>query len=312
MKKHDYNYYYLKLLKKLRFLKKAKLYNLPKIKGFLFEWYSSLANRNFDRIKPQALQQATSDVIVSLTSYGERVNSVWMTLMTIFRQSILPLKVVLYLDYLHFSSDNIPETLVELSKKYPLEIRFCEDLGPHTKYFHAFLDYPNSDIVVCDDDVFYPSDWLETLLDLRKQYPNCICCNLAHRITFNAEKEINKYSSWVHFIEENGPSLFLCALGTGGVLYPRNCLYKDIFDKSFIKDNCLKNDDLWLKTMSILRETRTVKSSKYKYPFLEIKGSSKTALSNINNGQNRNDEILKAILSKYSDDLITNLRKADD
>lgn len=309
MSKHDYDFFYKKFIKSLRILKKLKLYNVPHVKGLLFSFYSSKANKDVEKNKIIYAQNDISDVVVSLTSYGERVEKVWMTISTLLEQTILPKKIVLYLGNTNQNSIDLPEKLKMYVADEKLEIRFRNDLGPHTKYFYAIQEFPENDIVICDDDVFYPKDWLETLILMRNENPNCICCNLAHEITLNDEHNINDYSKWNYLTNKTGPLFSLCALGTGGVLYPKKCLNEVFLNQDLISKLCLKNDDLWLKVASILSGIKTVKSTNYPYPFLEIKGSSRTALSNVNNGLNRNDVILADILKLHGKEVIEVIEK---
>lgn len=72
-------------------------------------------------------------VIVTLTSYPPRMNTIWMTLRSIFSQSRLPDKVVLYLaksDFPNREAD-LPDSLKEMLWN-DFEIRWVdEDLKPH-------------------------------------------------------------------------------------------------------------------------------------------------------------------------------------
>lgn len=71
-------------------------------------------------------------VIVTLTSYPPRMNTIWMTLRSIFSQSRLPDKVVLYLaksDFPNREAD-LPDSLKEMLWN-DFEIRWVdEDLKP--------------------------------------------------------------------------------------------------------------------------------------------------------------------------------------
>lgn len=52
------------------------------------------------------------------------------------------------------------------------------------------------------------------------------------------------------------PSYMLFATGIGGVLYPPNSLYKCALDIERVKNECLRADDVWLKVMEMLAETK--------------------------------------------------------
>lgn len=132
------------------------------------------------------------EIVVSFTSFPERIGTAWVAAFTLLNQSIKPVHTILWLADSQFpGGKNIPESLLRL-KKYGLEIRFCEDIKSHKKYYHSMKEYPNAVVVIADDDVFYPSNWLEKLIDKYRKYPNCVCCYWAHKITLE-NGIINKY-----------------------------------------------------------------------------------------------------------------------
>ncbi len=304
---YSHDKYYRCLQSVLKILRKMNLYNVKGIKGALYRFFSKIANFRYKPLskeKMKELKNGTNHLIISLTTYGSRTNRVHMTLDSLFLQTVKPEKVILWL-----SEDEYTGKLDELSKEIVervenikwFEVRFCEDLKPHKKYFETMRAYPDATVVTVDDDVFYPSDWLEELVNLSDNNPGCICCTTAHYMTTDSLGNIKSYSDWIHSTDEIGPSLFLCPIGVGGVLYPPHCLYEDVFDKDFIVENCLKADDLWLKIMSLLKNTMVVRGSRYSYTFLSVQGSEKDGLSLVNVLQNKNDEQLNCIMRKYGD-----------
>src|ERR1019366_9435926 len=102
----------------------------------------------------------TANVAVSLTSYGDRLETVHLTIESIARGRFRPKQLILWLaqdDY----QGCLPPAVQRLRQR-GLEVRSCEDVGPHTKYYPYVLsqttyEYP---LVTADDDLFYPSTWL--------------------------------------------------------------------------------------------------------------------------------------------------------
>ena len=95
-------------------------------------------------------------LIVSLTSFPARIELVWMTIASLMNQTMKPKKIILWLSEEQFQTEeSIPQTLLALRKR-GLEIRFCEDIKPHKKYFHTMQEYPDDIVVTVDDDIFYP------------------------------------------------------------------------------------------------------------------------------------------------------------
>ena len=71
--------------------------------------------------------------VVSLTSYGKRIDTVYVTIESIARGSLLPSELILWLDD-EERSRSLPITLERL-KERGLSVRICEDYGPHKKYY---------------------------------------------------------------------------------------------------------------------------------------------------------------------------------
>lgn len=292
----------LKLLNFLGFLRVSKL---PYVKGVIYAYFSRKVNNIYNKgcsIKISDTIDLTYS-IVSLTTYGERTNKVHITLDSIFSQTIRPYKVMLWLSKEEYSKETIPFELKKRLVDYPFfEIGFCDDLKPHKKYYEAMLQNPNNNIITADDDVFYPSNWLETLLKHHRLYPKFIICNNAHKMTIH-HGTIGEYGSWKFLTQEIGPSLLLCPIGVGGVLYPPGSLNQDVFKKEVIVGACLNADDLWLKIMGLLNGTKVVNTCKYSYTFLSINGAKSTALSISNVIDGGNDIQLRNILNIYKNQL---------
>ncbi len=105
------------------------------------------------------------NVIISLTSYPARIDTLHLTVMTLLNQTVKPRSVMLWLANEQFPKreDELPEKLLAL-KKYGLEIRFCEDLRPHKKYYYTMKENPECYVITVDDDVFYPENLVEELM----------------------------------------------------------------------------------------------------------------------------------------------------
>lgn len=286
-------------------LTKCHLDSIIGIKGFLYYAISSIANKVYLYSNKSIKVSGNIDyeVIVSMTSYGERANKVYIAIDSLLSQSVRPYKIILWLSEDEFNNQTLPNELKERMQKFDyFEVGYCEDLKPHKKYYESMIQYANKCIVTADDDVFYPIDWLETLINLHNEYPRMICCTNAHKIVLENNK-ILKYDCWENLTNETGPSLLLCPVGIGGVLYPPKSLDDNVFDKNAIKQCCLNADDLWLRVMGIIKGTSVVKTNKFPYSFLCVSGSQKTALSKSNVIQNKNDEQLNEILTIYGENI---------
>src|SRR5690625_976450 len=77
-----------------------------------------------------------SRVIVSLTSFPPRMSKLWIVLETLLRQTHKPDKILLWLASSQIPSLNFVDKKVLKLCKRGVEIRFCEDLKSHKKYFY--------------------------------------------------------------------------------------------------------------------------------------------------------------------------------
>ncbi len=240
--------------------------------------------------------------IVSLTSFPARIDRLWLVIETLLRQTYKPYKVVLWLAESQFESvETLPKSLRKLQQK-GLEIRFCEDLQSHKKYFYAMQDYSEFSVITVDDDTFYPEDLVEGLVKCSEDHPGLVCCYLAHQIV-SQDGVVSKYADWISCYEAlQGPSTTLVPIGCEGVLYPPGTLDKRAFDRGAIKRLCPIADDLWLKAMSAINEISVFRVNPHSFPFANLVYSRKSGnftLSDINNGQKMNDHQLNAIIGEY-------------
>lgn len=232
----------------------------------------------------------TSRIIVSLTTYPARISTTWITIASLLQQTMKPCKVILWLAEEQFPEHKIPERLKKMEKR-GLELRFCEDLKPHKKYYYAMQEYPDYYVITADDDIFYPENHIEKLWDGYKKYPGNIICQWSHQIGFTEQGEFLNYNDWMANAE-TVPAYSTLAVGCGGVLYPPGCLFKEVFDKEKIRNYALYTDDLWLKCMEILKEWKVVNCNRITLIYFNIVSTMKSGLWTFNTGQSRNNDIV--------------------
>lgn len=227
-------------------------------------------------------------IIVSLTSYPERIGVVWIAIETLLRQSIKPDEIILWLAREQFPDENdLPRELLN-QRERGLTIRFCDDLKSHKKYFYVMQEYPNELIVLADDDLFYPFDTIATLIKLHEKNPEDICCITAQ----NIGKDWNTLpSTWRNpYVFENNEHSDEIQVFTGsGSLFPPGCLYEDAFNKEKVKELCLTADDLWLTFMLHIKGKRITSLNKWRSFPVEIYGTSKDSLWHVNSEKGMND-----------------------
>ena len=243
-------------------------------------------------------------IVVSMTSYPPRFSSVCTALKSILRQTLKPARIVVYLDV---SESAITDEMREM-RDLGVEYRFdCENLKPHTKWFYAFKEFPDSLIITVDDDIAYPDTMVENLYRTHKIHPSCVVANRVHKICFDADRKILPYNSWVYeCVSDVGPSHELFATGVGGVLYPPHVFREETFNTSRIKNECLGNDDVWLKFMELLSDVQVAWAPN---PYFHlgsyvIKGSQECGLNNTNVSKSMNDVWIQNLMKVYGKDIL--------
>ncbi len=197
-----------------------------------------------------------SDIIISLTSYPDRINTVYITICTLLEQTYRPKKIVLWLAREQFPSKKLPKNLQRL-EKFGLEIRYCDDLKSHKKYFYTMQEYPENIVVTVDDDMFYPDDFLYRLHQCHLMYPDTIICHWSHEIEYRDDQSIGPYNTWKNG-KRKTPSYRTLPVGCNGILYPADSLAREAFDKEKIIRYALTADDLWLKCMTVKNGKKSI------------------------------------------------------
>lgn len=214
-------------------------------------------DRAIDAYKENGTTGDENGVIISLTSFPQRMYEIHYTLYSLLTQTIKPAKVILWLGREQFPNleKDIPEKVLKL-KENGLTIGWTNNMYSYTKLIPALKEFQNNTIVTADDDIYYEKDWLEKLLNGAKEHPECIVCHRAHLIKLTKEG-VAPYKKWKKKISSKKPSYLNFLTGVGGVLYPPNVLYKDILNEQLFTELAPKADDVWFWAMSVLNKTKT-------------------------------------------------------
>lgn len=225
--------------------------------------------------------------VVSLTTHGPRIEKVHYAIETIGRGSLLPSRLILWLDDVA-AFHNLPPALQRLVRR-GLEVRLCNNYGPHKKYF-AYVEQESSfdtPMVTADDDVFYPRSWLKGLSDAFRESPGTINCYFAREIQMN-HLGITCFSDWQQ-CETTRASFRHHAIGMSGIIYPPHFLAElKVAGTGFI-DCCPKADDLWLHVQAIRAGYKIRQVTRQAVRFLDVPGTRASGLWK-QNLQGGNDE----------------------
>ncbi len=240
---------------------------------------------------------ARDDLVASCTTTAGRLGTLALAIESILFQTVRPARVMVYLSD-SIPPDAIPDSVLRLCR-YGVELRFVDDIGPHTKLIYALQDFPAQTVVTFDDDIYYPANTFETLIDASTAAPGAIIGNWVRRLRFGWNGKVRKAragklmtpESQIVSIERGAKPLDIdfgnFAYGTSGVLYPPGCFDARVFDIATMRRLCPTEDDVWFKAMSLLKGTPVAATALGITPKHHcIQGSQKVALRHRNHAAN--------------------------
>lgn len=266
--------------------------------------YANIISLRASNLLSKKAITSKSGPVISLTTHGKRIDSVHLTIETIAQGNVLPSRIMLWIDDISIFN-HLPENIVRLVNR-GLEVLFCENFGPHTKYYPYLesIENPTSPLVTADDDVLYPKHWLEDLERAYKTFPNYINCYRARNIKTYGDS-LSTYTEWLPCTSTN-PSYKNFGLGVSGIIYPPEF-------QSFLKSKgreflriCPKADDIWLHVNAVRSGYRTRQLSARPRTFPEVPGSQDQALFLTNQLGGEND---KQISKTYTQKDITTISR---
>ncbi len=238
-------------------------------------------------------------VTISLTSIPSRLNVVHLTIRSLLAQSRSAERVVLWL---HESLlPKLPEKLSMLIgprfEVLPSKYHF-----PHRKLIESLRQFPGETIVTADDDVMYPEDWLERLLEEHQKHPCDIVAHECRKISRDTSGQLTEYRLWSS--EAPGQShVETLAIGYGGVLYPPQALAETVLDIDLFTKLAPRVDDLWFKAMSLINQTATRRTENPRPKPVPVAFSQRIALKRNNIRHDANREQWKILAEHFKLDI---------
>ncbi|QFP96815.1 glycosyltransferase [Gordonia phage Mcklovin] len=201
----------------------------------------------WNRVARRRVVAPGSGVDVSLTTYGPRTAGSYLTIESIGLGRTRPERLILWIDE-HDVIIEPPAPLRRLMRR-GLEIRLCDDVGPHKKWYPYTqqLGHENTRrmLVTADDDVFYPRWWLRRLLDSYATSPGDVVAYRAWRII-----EGHPYVTWP-LCSSTTSSYDHFATGVSGVLYDQTMVELLRRSGKAFTEVCPRADDVWLHRVAV-------------------------------------------------------------
>ncbi len=282
---------YTQTIRYHEFLKKIKVDSVVRhILVYLSNWIlpiSFAVSHGNKSYQLNTTKKQGKKLIVSLTTFPARINKVHLTIETILRQSKKPDLIILWLSGQQFESlESLPKNLLDLQKR-GLIIRFVdEDIRSYKKFYYTLREYQHDDVITIDDDLFYRSDMIESLLLKAEHHPSSIIANYAHRIKYD-KGDVIPYDEWENnqtLKDGQGYDLFFGS--GGGTLFRPGLLNPLVLSKEDFLSVCPFADDIWLNAMCRVNDTDVVKTSYCSLLLPVISRSTTLTSTNVNDGFN--------------------------
>lgn len=232
-------------------------------------------------------------LVVSLTSYPRRFETLALTLKSLILQSVRPEAVLLWVASADIAE--IPDEIRQL-ETYGVRILECADVRSYNKFTHAIAAYPTYRIAICDDDTYYPPHWLADLLT--PVNADEIACHRSHVIKLDKSGHPAPYDTWLQEggSRHNSPLNF--GTGVGGILIEPGKFHQQISDMGLARSLAPTADDIWLYMMARRAGSTFVKVGPV-LSFLTWPTSQKIALWQTNVVENANDVQMRALLEHF-------------
>jgi hypothetical protein len=204
-----------------------------------------------NRFSRRRVTDPSSSLVVTMTTHGKRLGRVHVALESIARGRSRPRRLMLWLD------DDLQATppAVERLRRRGLEVfTVAPGLGVHTKYYPYVSSLPHHTLamVTSDDDIIYPTDWLEGLELASRRDPTIVHCYRAHRLLLDGDK-IMSYASWPP-CTDTAPSILTFGTSVSGQVFPPAFL--DILrdEGTGFLEVAPKADDVWLHRVAVAHD----------------------------------------------------------
>ena len=243
-------------------------------------------------------------LVCSLTSFPARIDEIWISVETIFRQTYKADEIILWLSKDQFAGRELPPSILNCQEK-GLTIRWVDgDLRSHKKYFYVLQEYKDKDVdvVLLDDDLYYPDRLLENLVCMAHRHPHSICATRVHKMTYNGEGQLKPYRQWIH---NYNPKQEMCSdefffTSGAGTLIPAGIMPADTFNDEVFKQICFHADDVWLNMQAKKVGLDIYTNNQYNKDEISIGHSQNVKLVNENVLSGGNDKQIEAVIKYFN------------
>ncbi len=234
-------------------------------------------------------------LVVTLTTTPRRARHLGPTLRSLLAQSVAADRIVLALPAATRRDGTPYPEPATLNLPAGVEVLACADEGPATKLLPALAAEPTAALVVIDDDVIYPSDFLETLLAAHRAAPSAVVgyrgVELAPGVAFGELTHV--FATAVA-----RPTPVDVLFGTWGYLVPPGALDGAVADFSGAPEAVRWVDDVWISGHLARRGVPRMVVPAAMYPI----ETASTLRGSLTGGVNRSGENDRLAVAHFADD----------
>ena len=254
------------MIRQPNFIRKPEGVGIPVLRRYHYKldmWWQNKYIKS-KKLPPHPLntENRPYKIVASLTSFPARIHCVEYAIKSLMLQTVKPDRIILWLASEQFPDNKIPDSL-EKMKEYGLEIRFCDDLKSHKKYYYAMQEQSEDELLITyDEDIIYEYNSIEKLVTTFEKFPDYVICNRAQAFHRDNSGKFAPYKSWKVLSNEGvqNPSSMLMPSTGAGCLYPYKILNERVFNREDIEKYAATTDDLWIGFICLYSNVKIVKT----------------------------------------------------
>lgn len=231
-----------------------------------------------NRFSLRRVTNPDSDVVVTMTTHGDRIQTVHTAIESIARGSRRPRRLILWLDDREAIA-NPPRALRRLRRRGLEILEAPHGYRVHTKYYFYVTStdhHHTMPMVTSDDDIIYPPHWLASMERAHVEHPDSIVTFRAHQIRVSAEG-LEPYATWSP-CTNTVPSFAHFGTSVSGQLFPPPFLDYVRGEGEAFRQLSADNDDIWLHYLAVKSGVRTAQVLPDSQHFLFVPGTQESGL----------------------------------